>query len=216
MVLIAALLAAAAAPAHATAPSGTGGARPGVTVAPAHGGGCRFRWQGAPASQGQLTAHAALFLKRATDRLGEPDATVPIIEVDVAEDSPWHCVRRGLRALAEGGAPAVRLGGPAEALTFSIDLKSAQRLPDGAAVRNRISLPASGIPAWNGAPVAVTVLRQYLALTQQMRPLPLLTLDVADATPYRKAEPLLAAVSQARAIAVELTGSGISVSAVRD
>src|SRR3982750_2549661 len=44
-------------------------------------------------------------------------------------------------------------------------------------VKNRVTVDASNKIFWNGAPIDMTVLRQYLDQTQQMNPIPELHLE---------------------------------------
>ena len=64
-------------------------------------------------------------------------------------------------------------------------------------VKNKIVVTASGAVLWNGAPVNLTQLRQYLDVTQQMDPIPELHLQPEPDAPYGVVDEVLAVTKRA-------------------
>lgn len=70
-------------------------------------------------------------------------------------------------------------------------------------VKNKITIDPAGTVFWNGAPVNLTVLRQYLDLTQSMNPIPELHLQPDPQARYVVVDEVLAVTKRA---AVEKMG----------
>src|SRR5215218_3081134 len=51
-------------------------------------------------------------------------------------------------------------------------------------IKNRLVVTAQGQPLWNGTPVSLVQLRQYLDISQQMNPIPELHLQPEPEAPY--------------------------------
>jgi biopolymer transport protein ExbD len=65
-------------------------------------------------------------------------------------------------------------------------------------VKNRLVVTASGQALWNGAPVSLEQLRQYLDISQQMNPIPELHLQPEPDAPYGVVDEVLAVTKRAR------------------
>ena len=65
-------------------------------------------------------------------------------------------------------------------------------------VKNRLSITAAGIVTWNGAPVNLEQLRQYLEISQQMNPIPELHMQPEPEAPYGLVDEVLAVTKRAR------------------
>jgi len=65
-------------------------------------------------------------------------------------------------------------------------------------VKNLLSVTASGTVTWNGAPVNLDQLRQYLDVSQQMNPIPELHLQPEPEAPYGVVDEVLAVTKRAR------------------
>ena len=64
-------------------------------------------------------------------------------------------------------------------------------------VKNVLSVTADGTVTWNGAPVNLEQLRQYLDISQQMNPVPELHLQPAADAPYGTVDEVLAVTKRA-------------------
>ena len=65
-------------------------------------------------------------------------------------------------------------------------------------VKNLLSVTASGTVTWNGAPVSLEQLRQYLDISQQMNPIPELHMQPEPEAPYGLVDEVLAVTKRAR------------------
>ncbi len=65
-------------------------------------------------------------------------------------------------------------------------------------VKNKIVITGAGQTLWNGAPVELTQLRQYLDITQQMNPVPELHLQPEATARYEQVDQVLVVTKQAR------------------
>ena len=65
-------------------------------------------------------------------------------------------------------------------------------------VKNLLSVTAGGTVTWNGAPVNLNQLRQYLDISQQMNPIPELHLQPEPDAPYGVVDEVLAVTKRAR------------------
>ena len=65
-------------------------------------------------------------------------------------------------------------------------------------VKNKIVVTQGGVVLWNGAPVNMTQLRQYLDVTQQMDPIPELHLQPEPDARYELVDEVLAVTKQAK------------------
>ena len=64
-------------------------------------------------------------------------------------------------------------------------------------VKNKVVITAAGQVLWNGAPVELVTLRQYLDLTQQMNPVPELHLQPDPNARYELVDEVLAVTKRA-------------------
>jgi biopolymer transport protein ExbD len=64
-------------------------------------------------------------------------------------------------------------------------------------VKNRLVVTAQGQALWNGAPVSLQQLRQYLDISQQMNPVPELHLQPEPEAPYGAVDEVLAVTKRA-------------------
>ena len=64
-------------------------------------------------------------------------------------------------------------------------------------VKNVLSVTASGQATWNGGPVSLEQLRQYLEISQQMNPIPELHLQPEPDAPYGVVDEVLAVTKRA-------------------
>lgn len=65
-------------------------------------------------------------------------------------------------------------------------------------VKNRLVVTVQGQALWNGAPVSLVQLRQYLDISQQMNPVPELHLQPEPEAPYGVVDEVLAVTKRAR------------------
>ena len=63
--------------------------------------------------------------------------------------------------------------------------------------KNRVTIDPAGTVFWNGSPVSLTVLRQYLDQTQQMDPVPELHLEPDPQARYEVVDEVLAVTKRA-------------------
>ena len=64
-------------------------------------------------------------------------------------------------------------------------------------IKNKVVITASGAILWNGSPVNLTQLRQYLDVSQQMDPVPELHLQPEPEARYETVDQVLAVTKQA-------------------
>jgi biopolymer transport protein ExbD len=64
-------------------------------------------------------------------------------------------------------------------------------------IKNKVVITAAGAVLWNGTPVTMTQLRQYLDISQQMNPLPELHLQPEPNARYETVDQVLAVTKQA-------------------
>jgi biopolymer transport protein ExbD len=74
-------------------------------------------------------------------------------------------------------------------------------------VKNKIVVTQAGAVLWNGAPVNLTQLRQYLDVTQQMDPIPELHLQPEPEARYVIVDDVLAVTKQARVSKMGFVGN---------
>ena len=96
-------------------------------------------------------------------------------------------------------APAVKLDLPQD--------QSNQPPPPIDPVKNKVVVTAAGAVLWNGAPVNLTQLRQYLDVTQQMDPIPELHLQPEPDARYVLVDEVLAVTKQAKVSKMGFVGN---------
>ena len=74
-------------------------------------------------------------------------------------------------------------------------------------VKNKVVVTAGGAVLWNGAPVNLTQLRQYLDVTQQMDPVPELHLQPEPNARYELVDDVLAVTKQAKVSKMGFVGN---------
>ena len=74
-------------------------------------------------------------------------------------------------------------------------------------VKNKIVVTQGGAVLWNGAPVNLTQLRQYLDVTQQMDPIPELHLQPEPQARYELVDQVLAVTKRAQVTAMGFVGN---------
>jgi len=74
-------------------------------------------------------------------------------------------------------------------------------------VKNKVVVTAGGAVLWNGAPVNLTQLRQYLDVTQQMDPIPELHLQPEPNARYLIVDQVLAVTKQAKVSKMGFVGN---------
>ena len=74
-------------------------------------------------------------------------------------------------------------------------------------VKNKIVVTQAGVVLWNGAPVNLTQLRQYLDVTQQMDPVPELHLQPEPEARYELVDEVLAVTKQAKVSKMGFVGN---------
>ena len=74
-------------------------------------------------------------------------------------------------------------------------------------IKNKIVVTAGGAVLWNGAPVQLTQLRQYLDITQQMNPEPELHLQPEPNARYELVDQVLVVTKQAKVTKMGFVGN---------
>ena len=74
-------------------------------------------------------------------------------------------------------------------------------------VKNKVVVTANGQVLWNGAPVNLVQLRQYLDVTQQMDPVPELHLQPEPNARYELVDQVLAVTKQAKVTKMGFVGN---------
>ena len=74
-------------------------------------------------------------------------------------------------------------------------------------IKNKIVVTQGGAVLWNGAPVNLTQLRQYLDVTQQMDPVPELHLQPEPEARYELVDEVLAVTKQAKVSKMGFVGN---------
>jgi biopolymer transport protein ExbD len=74
-------------------------------------------------------------------------------------------------------------------------------------VKNRVTVDPAGQILWNGSPINLTVLRQYLDQTQQMDPIPELHLEPDPQARYEVVDEVLAVTKRANVTKMGFVGN---------
>ena len=74
-------------------------------------------------------------------------------------------------------------------------------------IKNKVVITQGGAVLWNGAPVNLTQLRQYLDVTQQMDPIPELHLQPEPDARYELVDEVLAVTKQAKVSKMGFVGN---------
>jgi len=82
-----------------------------------------------------------------------------------------------------------------------------QQRPPIDPVKNKIVITPQGAVLWNGSPVDLTTLRQYLDLTTTMNPVPELHLQPDPQARYELVDEVLAVTKRARVTAMGFVGN---------
>jgi biopolymer transport protein ExbD len=82
-----------------------------------------------------------------------------------------------------------------------------QQRPPIDPVKNKIVVTAAGAVLWNGTPVNLTTLRQYLELTTTMNPVPELHLQPEPQARYALVDEVLAVTKRAQVTAMGFVGN---------
>ena len=98
---------------------------------------------------------------------------------------------------------------PIQSHAVKLDLpqNSAQNPPPIDPVKNKIVVTPQGQVLWNGVPVDLTTLRQYLDLTTTMRPVPELHLQPDAQARYELVDEVLAVCKRAQVTAMGFVGN---------
>src|SRR3954447_7760211 len=93
------------------------------------------------------------------------------------------------------------------AVKLDLPQNSAQTPPPIDPVKNKIVVTPQGQVLWNGVPVNLTTLRQYLDLTTTMRPVPELHLQPDPQARYELVDEVLAVCKRAQVTAMGFVGN---------
>ena len=74
-------------------------------------------------------------------------------------------------------------------------------------VKNKVVITQGGAVLWNGAPVSLTQLRQFLDVTQQMDPIPELHLQPEPDARYELVDEVMAVTKQAKVTKMGFVGN---------
>src|SRR4249919_262321 len=99
---------------------------------------------------------------------------------------------------------------PPQSHAVKLDLpqnQSNQPPPPIDPVKNKVVVTTGGAVLWNGAPVNLTQLRQYLDVTQQMDPIPELHLQPEPDARYALVDEVLAVTKQAKVSKMGFVGN---------
>ena len=80
-------------------------------------------------------------------------------------------------------------------------------------IKNKIVITQPGVVLWNGSPVSLVQLRQYLDVTQQMDPIPELHLQPEPTARYELVDEVLAVTKQAKVSKMGFVGNDAYMSA---
>ena len=99
---------------------------------------------------------------------------------------------------------------PPQSHAVKLDLpqdQSNQPPPPIDPVKNKVVITPQGQVLWNGVPVTLTTLRQYLELTTTMRPVPELHLQPEPEARYQLVDQVLAVTKQAKVSKMGFVGN---------
>ena len=98
---------------------------------------------------------------------------------------------------------------PIQTHAVKLDLPQSQNQtpPPIDPVKNKVVVTPQGQVLWNGVPVTLTTLRQYLDLTTTMRPVPELHLQPDPQARYELVDEVLAVAKRARVTAMGFVGN---------
>ena len=74
-------------------------------------------------------------------------------------------------------------------------------------IKNQVVVTAAGAVLWNGQPVSLTQLRQYLEATQQMDPIPELHMQPEAEARYELVDQVMAVTKQAKVSKMGFVGN---------
>ena len=74
-------------------------------------------------------------------------------------------------------------------------------------IKNRLSITSGGVVTWNGTPVNLQQLRQYLEISQQMNPIPELHMQPEADAPYGLVDEVLAVTKRAHVEKMGIVGN---------
>lgn len=152
---------------------------------------CLFRWDGIRIDGAKLAHAASRTLHRHVARQGGPSEITWLTTVLVKGDptTPYRCISAAMREVHRSGLNHVRLmarqpkGASARVVVIELPMHRdgvrgsplpAPRLIDP--VHNMVRISASGQATWNGVPIDLVRLQQYLEVTNTMNPVPELRL----------------------------------------
>ncbi len=84
------------------------------------------------------------------------------------------------------------------AVKLDLPVNQPNQAPPVDPVKNLLSVTADGTVTWNGSPVNLVQLRQYLDVSQQMNPVPELHMQPEPDAPYGRVDEVLAVTKRAR------------------
>lgn len=90
---------------------------------------------------------------------------------------------------------------PLQTHSVKVDLPQQQpspQLPPPDAVKNQLGISEGGTVLWNGTPVDLIRLRQYLDITQRMSPIPELHIRPDAQAPYARVDEVMAVIKRAQ------------------
>ena len=99
---------------------------------------------------------------------------------------------------------------PPQTHAVKLDLPQDQSNPNPPPIepiKNKVVVTPEGAVLWNGAPVSLTQLRQYLDVTQQMDPIPELHLQPDPNAKYLVVDQVLAVTKQAKVSKMGFVGN---------
>jgi biopolymer transport protein ExbD len=98
---------------------------------------------------------------------------------------------------------------PIQSHAVKLDLPQQNNSPEQVIdpVKNKIVVTQAGAVLWNGAPVNLTQLRQYLDITQQMNPVPELHLQPEPNARYELVDQVLVVTKQANVSKMGFVGN---------
>lgn len=186
---------------------------PAVVAARADGDQCAYQWNGNGVTAAQLQERVTAAVGEDLERQGGPaniEALLPI-DAEITPQLPHRCFAGLLRALQRTGVMEVRVslseGGERRPAPTLFLIAEGVDPPPPQEQRNVLAIDARGEIAWNRQAIDRTTLTQYLELTRQMSPAPLLVVEPAADLPFDRFAELIGRIRDADVEAFQLVGA---------
>jgi len=157
-----------------------------LSVVASRQGQCTFRWQGLPVAATELSRIGRNALRADVARQGASNVTsFPTVRLKGEATTPYRCISGALREIHRAGLVHVRVmakrpkGEGARVVVIELPMhyggvrEFSPRVPNRIkSVKNTLGVSQEGQVTWNGDPINLVQLRQYLEIVNTINPVP--------------------------------------------